>query len=85
LDYDNDKLVPTFGFGAKVNMPSFNTGTKVHHCFPLNGSDSNPNLYQLAGIMEGYRQALPYLSLGGPTYFAPLLRESMSVCQNMKK
>ena len=50
LDYDNDKLVPTFGFGGKVNMPMFNTGGKVHHCFPLNGNDSNPNLFQVAGI-----------------------------------
>jgi hypothetical protein len=37
LDYDTDKLVPTFGFGAKVNLPGFSTGTKVHHCFPING------------------------------------------------
>ena len=50
LDYDTDKLVPCFGFGAKVNMPEFNTYNKVHHCFPLNGSESNPNLFQLAGI-----------------------------------
>jgi hypothetical protein len=85
LDYDNDKLVPTFGFGAKVNMPSFNTGGKVHHCFPLNGSDSNPNLFQLAGIIEEYRKVLPYLSFGGPTFFAPLLHEAMTVCQSMKR
>lgn len=84
MDYDNDKLVPTFGFGAKVNMPMFNTQNKVHHCFPLNGVDSNPNLFQLSGIIEGYRQALSYLSFAGPTLFAPLLREAMNVCQNMK-
>ena len=51
LDYDTDKLVPCFGFGAKVNMPSFNTAGKVHHCFPLNGSEQNPNLFQLQGIL----------------------------------
>ena len=51
LDYDNDKLVPTFGFGAKVNLPTFNTNNKVHHCFPINGSDTNPNLFQLNGIL----------------------------------
>lgn len=39
LDYDYDKLVPVYGFGAKVNMPTFNTYGKVHHCFPLNGND----------------------------------------------
>ena len=38
LDYDNDKLVPVFGFGAKVGLPNFNSMGKVHHCFPINGS-----------------------------------------------
>lgn len=76
--------MPVFGFGAKVNLPTFNTGGKVHHCFPLNGQELNPNLYQLAGIIEGYRSALPYLNFSGPTYFAPLLREAMNVCQGMK-
>lgn len=36
LDYDYDKLVPVFGFGAKVKHPTFNTDNKVHHCFPIN-------------------------------------------------
>jgi hypothetical protein len=45
LDYDTDKLVPCFGFGAKVNMPNFNSKNKVHHCFPINGSETNPNLF----------------------------------------
>lgn len=85
LDYDTDKLVPCFGFGAKVNMPSFNTYNKVHHCFPINGSEGNPNLFQLAGIEEGYRKCLPYLQFSGPTYFAPLLREAMEVCKQMKQ
>lgn len=26
LDYDYDKLVPLYGFGAKVRMDSFNSG-----------------------------------------------------------
>ena len=84
LDYDTDKLVPCFGFGAKVNMPTFTSYNKVHHCFPLNGSETNPNLFQLAGIEEGYRKCLPHLQFSGPTYFAPLLREAMAVCENMK-
>lgn len=45
LDYDYDKLVPVFGFGAIVNHPKFNTYGKVHHCFPLNGNEDNPNIY----------------------------------------
>jgi hypothetical protein len=61
MDYDTDKLVPVFGFGAKVRMPNFNTGPKVHHCFPLNGNTENPNLFQISGIMEGYRKCMPFL------------------------
>ena len=38
LDYDYDKLVPMFGFGAKVRHPLLDTEKKVHHCFPLNCS-----------------------------------------------
>lgn len=85
MDYDADKLVPTYGFGAKVRMPSFNTGIAVHHCFPINGNDDNPNLYQLEGIMNGYRECMKYLEFGGPTLFAPLLKEAMKECQQMKQ
>lgn len=46
LDYDYDKLVPCFGFGAQVRHPKFNTGNSVHHCFPLNGNQDNPDIYQ---------------------------------------
>lgn len=45
MDYDYDKLVPVYGFGAKVNHPNLNSEGKVHHCFPINGNVSNPNLY----------------------------------------
>lgn len=38
LDYDYDKMVPVYGFGAKCSMPTFNSYGKVHHCFPLNGN-----------------------------------------------
>ena len=44
MDYDADKLVPTYGFGAKVNMPNFKTNGKTHHCFPINGNPVDPNL-----------------------------------------
>lgn len=39
LDYDYDKLVPVYGFGAKCSMPTFNSFGKTHHCFPLNGNE----------------------------------------------
>lgn len=47
LDYDYDKLVPVYGFGAKVKHPTLNTENKVHHCFPINCNVENPNIFQL--------------------------------------
>ena len=38
MDYDYDKLVPVYGFGAKVDHPNLKSYGKVHHCFPLNGN-----------------------------------------------
>ena len=74
-----------FGFGAKVNLPNLSSNNKIHHCFPLNGNAEDPNLIQMEGLMEGYRQALPNLTFSGPTYFAPFLREAMNVCLRMKE
>ncbi len=51
LDYDYDKLVPLYGFGAKFNIPNFNTNGNVSHCFPLNGNPMNPDVFQIKGIM----------------------------------
>jgi hypothetical protein len=45
MDYDYDKLVPVYGFGAKVKHPTLNSEGMVHHCFPINGRVKNPNLY----------------------------------------
>ena len=45
MDYDYDKLVPVYGFGAKVNHPLLKSNGKVHHCFPINGNNDNASLY----------------------------------------
>lgn len=39
LNYDSDKKIPAFGFGAKTRFGGRKT-TVVDHCFPLSGSDS---------------------------------------------
>ena len=74
LEYDTDKLVPCYGFGAKVNMPNFSSHDYVHNYFPLNGSEENPNLLKMPGIEEGYRNCLPHIKFSGPTYIVPLLK-----------
>ena len=52
MNYDYDKLVPVYGFGARVSHPNLNTGEKVHHCFPINGRVDNPNLYGIDEIVR---------------------------------
>jgi hypothetical protein len=41
LEYDSDKMIPAYGYGAKIN------GT-TSHCFPLNFNTSNPEVNALA-------------------------------------
>ena len=36
LNYDSDKMIPAFGFGAKPNFPTLRSNT-ADHCFPLSG------------------------------------------------
>ena len=36
LNYDSDKRIPAFGFGAKIHYP--NLPKETSHCFPLSGS-----------------------------------------------
>jgi hypothetical protein len=65
--YDTDKLFPVFGFGGKLPDGS------VSHCFPLNGSTATPSVFGVPGILQAYTHALSYVSLWGPTNFAPLI------------
>ena len=40
-NYDNDKRIPAFGFGAKPHFPNINSHTALH-CFPMNDNPGNP-------------------------------------------
>ena len=70
MDYDYDKLIPCFGFGAQVFHPNFSSQGRVHHCFPLNFNASNPTIYQKDEIIKCYRNIFKYIKLSGPTKFA---------------
>ena len=74
MNYDTDKMVPTYGFGA---MPCFPPpGMNLHgvsHFFPCSGQWENCEGYGVPGIFQHYNTAINYVRLSGPTYFAPLL------------
>lgn len=39
LEYDYDKKVPVYGFGARVNYKGINSGSHTLHCFPISGNE----------------------------------------------
>ena len=61
LDYDTDKQVPMYGFGAKVKLPNFNSKGQVDDIFPLNGNLQEPEVYHVNGMLQIYRRCIPYL------------------------
>ena len=46
LNYDHDKMVPLFGFGAKPKYPNLNSNY-VSHCYPLTGDPNKVDVYGL--------------------------------------
>lgn len=79
-EYDSDKIIPAYGFGAKCQdllnsapgNPQYHT---VSHCFPLNVPESRSDCVDVGGLLQTYKNcALPYVKFSGPTLFAPLLK-----------
>lgn len=80
LNYDSDKFIPAFGFGAKIRFPQMRTNG-VTHCFPLSGNDSQIEAFGIDGLMGMYANALMNVDLSGPTYFAPIIRNFINIAQ----
>ncbi len=80
LDYDTDKMVPVYGFGAKLNFPDLKT-SEVSHCFPCTGNRllGADEVYLMSGVFEVYKMALNHITLDGPTKFAPLFRRILDL------
>lgn len=70
MQYDKDKRVPVYGFGAATPITGPNN---VSHFFPLTFRP-DANVKDVTGIMEAYQFALPQLTFGGPTNFSPTVR-----------
>ncbi len=81
-NYDTDKRIPVFGFGADLKFP---TMSGLSHCFPLSGDYNNTEATGLAHLMQLYKQALTNLSLSGPTYFGPIIEQAAKVAYNCKQ
>jgi hypothetical protein len=83
LNYDYDKKVPVFGFGAKTRMPNLYSPIALH-CFPCNGNPSNPEVFGLEGIEMVYKNVLMQLEFAGPTLFQPIIEETKKIADYCK-
>eukprot|EP00826_Nyctotherus_ovalis_P039998 TRINITY_DN388_c0_g1_i5.p2 TRINITY_DN388_c0_g1~~TRINITY_DN388_c0_g1_i5.p2 ORF type:complete len:496 (-),score=137.72 TRINITY_DN388_c0_g1_i5:197-1684(-) len=68
-EYDSDKNIPVFGFGAKV--PGFKSAS---HCFALNGNIFAPEVHTIDGVLNTYTKNLTKLHFSGPTNFSEVIR-----------
>ena len=68
--YDRDQVYPVLGFGAK--FPNGQT-LFTFHC---NLNAETPNVNGVDGILDAYNRSLAYVTLHGPTNFAPLIRHT---------
>ncbi len=60
LNYDYDKMIPAFGFGAKPKFPQMNQSI-VSHCFPLSGRNDIFEAAGLDGLMQMYTHAITHV------------------------
>eukprot|EP00388_Colpodella_angusta_P041808 GDKK01054321.1.p1 GENE.GDKK01054321.1~~GDKK01054321.1.p1 ORF type:complete len:244 (-),score=19.89 GDKK01054321.1:137-868(-) len=65
MEYDTDKQIPVFGFGASVNRVTT-------HFFNVN-MQSDPYVSGIQGALNVYGAFLPTCILSGPTNFAPTI------------
>ena len=70
--YDSDRAFPVFGFGG---IPRQMGIAGVSHCFAINHNPAAPMIIGIEEVVSTYKLSLTKVGLGGPTLFAPLLRE----------
>jgi len=82
LCYDYDQIVSVFGFGGIISGSRYG---QASHCFALSGDLSNPHAVGLHEVMGMYANALRMVQFSGPTYFSPVMRESIRKARENKE
>lgn len=67
--FDNDNFIPAFGFGDKT------TGGDAAFSFTTHPS----GCHGFAEVLARYERLVPRLTLGGPTSFAPVIRQAIEI------
>ena len=69
--FDDDKLIPTFGFGDET--------TRDVAVFPFRPNDQDRPCFGVDEVLKEYRRITPYVRLSGPTNFAPIIDKAVEV------
>ncbi|OAF66918.1 hypothetical protein A3Q56_05344 [Intoshia linei] len=67
VEYDHDKFLPCYGFGAKLTENS-----EANHCFNLR--DNGNDCFGVEGILKAYYSRVTTVKFHGPTMFSPTLQ-----------
>lgn len=78
MNYDSDKRIPSFGFGAQPHFQGTKTNS-VSHCFPLSGNDNELEALGIEHLMSMYINAVKNVSFSGPTYFGNIIEKTMNL------
>ncbi|GIQ87476.1 hypothetical protein KIPB_009521 [Kipferlia bialata] len=71
-NFDDDHIIPFFRFGC------YQTRDKSVLPFPLSGV---PDCVGTEGVINAYREALPSITMAGPTTMAPMVHKAMELVQ----
>lgn len=72
MNYDHDKKVPCYGFGA---IPY--NGDDVSHCFALTWDENKPEVDNIDGILDVYKKTLNQMNFLGPTIISKVIEQSL--------
>uniref|UniRef100_K3X6C2 RING-type domain-containing protein n=1 Tax=Globisporangium ultimum (strain ATCC 200006 / CBS 805.95 / DAOM BR144) TaxID=431595 RepID=K3X6C2_GLOUD len=70
-DFDEDNVIPVFGFGDEM--------TGDHSVFTLSPDQVAKPGFALEEIRKRYRDVVPNVVMAGPTSFAPIINEAVSI------
>lgn len=76
--YDYDQIFPVFGFGGITPK-----ARETSHCFNVT-LKPEAEIYGFNDIIRLYRESLLKVTLDGPTYFAPLIKQCIKVIKDKK-
>lgn len=69
--FDDDQIIPTFGFGDMT--------TTNQRVFSFTGCHGHPAPVGVEEVLTRYNEITPHLNLAGPTNFAPLIERAINI------